>query len=25
MDGQRTLLFGPFANVGPKFLKNGFN
>ncbi|MGN5880819.1 L-lactate dehydrogenase (quinone) [Staphylococcus sp. HMSC063A07] len=25
IDGQRTLLFGPFANVGPKFLKNGSN
>ena len=25
IDGERTLLFGPFANVGPKFLKNGSN
>ena len=21
IEGKRTLLFGPFANVGPKFLK----
>ena len=21
IDGERTLLFGPFASVGPKFLK----
>ena len=25
IDGERTLLFGPFASVGPKFLKNGSN
>ena len=25
IDGERTLLFGPFANVGPKFLKHGSN
>ncbi len=25
IDGQRTLVIGPFANVGPKFLKNGSN
>ena len=25
IEGKRTLLFGPFANVGPKFLKNGSN
>ena len=25
IDGERTLLFGPFANIGPKFLKNGSN
>ena len=25
IDGERTLLFGPFANIGPKFLRNGSN
>ena len=25
IDGERTLLFGPFANVGPKFLNHGSN
>lgn len=25
IDGERTLLFGPFANIGPKFLKFGSN
>ncbi|BAH17070.1 L-lactate dehydrogenase (quinone) [Macrococcoides caseolyticum] len=25
IDGERTLLFGPFASIGPKFLKNGSN
>lgn len=25
IDGEKTLLFGPFASVGPKFLKNGSN
>lgn len=25
IDGERTLLFGPFANVGPKFLIHGSN
>lgn len=25
IDGQQTLLFGPFANIGPKFLKRGSN
>ncbi|KIX90228.1 malate:quinone oxidoreductase [Staphylococcus microti] len=25
IDGKKTLLFGPFASVGPKFLKNGSN
>ncbi|MCO4329950.1 malate dehydrogenase (quinone) [Staphylococcus hyicus] len=25
INGEKTLLFGPFASVGPKFLKNGSN
>ena len=25
IDGERTLLFGPFASIGPKFLKQGSN
>ena len=25
IEGERTLLFGPFANIGPKFLRNGSN
>ena len=25
IEGERTLLFGPFANIGPKFLKFGSN
>ena len=25
INGKQTLLFGPYANIGPKFLKFGSN